>query len=48
MRLSLVLEHIAGQGVQVTSVETGQTSLEDVFITLTGHALRDGQAAVQP
>jgi ABC-2 type transport system ATP-binding protein len=48
MRLSLVLEHIAGKGVQVTSVETGQTSLEDVFITLTGHALRDGQAAVQP
>ena len=43
--LALALEHIAGLGARVTSVKSGQTSLEDVFITLTGHALRDGPPA---
>jgi hypothetical protein len=46
--LSLALERIAGQGARVTSVKSGQTSLEDVFITLTGHALRDGPLADTP
>jgi ABC-2 type transport system ATP-binding protein len=40
--LAGALGYIAGQGRRVLSVKTGQTSLEDVFIALTGHALRDG------
>ena len=47
-QLALALEHIAGQGARVTSVKTGKSSLEDVFITLTGHALRDGPLADPP
>ena len=43
--LAGALEHIAGRGLRVTSVQTGQMNLEDVFIALTGHALRDGPAA---
>jgi ABC-2 type transport system ATP-binding protein len=46
--LAGALEHIAGRGLRVTSVQTGQMNLEDVFIALTGHALRDGPAAGQP
>jgi ABC-2 type transport system ATP-binding protein len=45
--LAAALEHIAGRGLRVTSVQTGQMNLEDVFIALTGHALRDGPAAGQ-
>ncbi len=40
--LARALERIEGLGSRVTSVKTGQASLEDVFIALTGHALRDG------
>jgi ABC-2 type transport system ATP-binding protein len=46
--LALALAQIAGQDTRVTSVKSGQTSLEDVFITLTGHALRDGPLAESP
>ena len=46
--LALALEQIANLGTRVTSVKSGQTSLEDVFITLTGHALRDGPLADSP
>ncbi|MEP6884580.1 MAG: ABC transporter ATP-binding protein [Gammaproteobacteria bacterium] len=46
--LSRALGHIAGQGARVTSVKTGQTSLEDVFITLTGHAMRDAPVTEAP
>ncbi len=42
--LARVLERIAAAERHVASVETGQRSLEDVFIALTGHALRDGPA----
>jgi ABC-2 type transport system ATP-binding protein len=45
--LAGALEHIAGRGLRVTSVQTGQMNLEDVFIALTGHALRDGPAPGQ-
>ena len=45
--LAGALGHIAGRGLRVTSVQTGQMNLEDVFISLTGHALRDGPAAGQ-
>ena len=45
--LAAALEHIAGRDLRVTSVQTGQMNLEDVFIALTGHALRDGPAAGQ-
>jgi ABC-2 type transport system ATP-binding protein len=45
--LAGALEHIAGRGLCVTSVQTGHMNLEDVFIALTGHALRDGPAAGQ-
>jgi len=43
--LARALEAVAAQGVRIASVQTGQVSLEDVFIALTGHALRDGAAA---
>ncbi|HEV7611187.1 MAG TPA: ABC transporter ATP-binding protein [Steroidobacteraceae bacterium] len=43
--LARALEIIAGAGLRVASLETGRTSLEDVFIALTGHALRDGAKA---
>jgi hypothetical protein len=39
------LAYIAAHGSRVLSVKTGHTSLEDVFIALTGHALRDGLEA---
>ena len=43
--LARSLEMVAAHGLRVTSVQTGQVSLEDVFIALTGHALRDAPAA---
>jgi len=43
--LAAALEHIANLGLCVTSIRTAQVTLEDVFISLTGHALRDGPAA---
>jgi ABC-2 type transport system ATP-binding protein len=39
--LACALQYIASRGLRVASVQTGQTTLEDVFIALTGHALRD-------
>ena len=39
--LARVLDIIAARGVRVVSVQTARTTLEDVFIALTGHALRD-------
>jgi len=42
--LARVLDRIAAARLNVVSVETGRASLEDVFIALTGHALRDGPA----
>jgi ABC-2 type transport system ATP-binding protein len=43
--LARALDVIAGQGLRVASLQSGQTTLEDVFITLPGHGLRDGPAA---
>jgi ABC-2 type transport system ATP-binding protein len=40
--LARALAVVAQQGVRVVSVQTARTTLEDVFITLTGHGLRDG------
>jgi ABC-2 type transport system ATP-binding protein len=40
--LARALGIIANHGLQVASVRTAQASLENVFISLTGHALRDG------
>jgi ABC-2 type transport system ATP-binding protein len=42
--LAQALATIAAAGRRVASVATAQSSLEDVFIALTGHALRDGPA----
>lgn len=42
--LARVLACLAGRGVRVASVQTARNTLEDVFITLTGHGLRDGPA----
>jgi ABC-2 type transport system ATP-binding protein len=43
--LAAVLEQLATLGLRVTSIRSGRVSLEDVFIALTGHALRDGPLA---
>ena len=40
--LARALGIIANHGLRVASVRTAQSSLENVFISLTGHALRDG------
>jgi ABC-2 type transport system ATP-binding protein len=40
--LARALGIIANHGQRIASVRTAQASLEDVFISLTGHALRDG------
>ncbi|MGB6310914.1 MAG: ABC transporter ATP-binding protein [Steroidobacteraceae bacterium] len=45
--LAAALQCIADRGLRVASLQTGQMNLEDVFIALTGHALRDGPAAVE-
>jgi ABC-2 type transport system ATP-binding protein len=42
--LARVLDHVAAQGLRVASLQSARTTLEDVFITLTGHGLRDGPA----
>ena len=39
--LGRCLATLAARGVRVTSIHTGQVRLEDVFIALTGRALRD-------
>ncbi len=46
--LGRVLERIAAQGLRVVSVQSERTTLEDVFITLTGHGLRDGATSRAP
>ena len=49
--LARCLETIASAGIHITSVQTGQANLEDIFIALTGHGLRDGpteQAQLAP
>jgi len=43
--LARALGIIANHGQHIASVRTAQASLEDVFISLTGHALRDGPQA---
>jgi ABC-2 type transport system ATP-binding protein len=43
--LARALDIIGAQGLQVMSVRSGRTTLEDVFISLTGHGLRDGPAS---
>jgi ABC-2 type transport system ATP-binding protein len=43
--LARALSIVAGRGLRVVSVQTARTSLEDVFIRLTGHGLRDGPLA---
>ena len=45
--LARSLETLARHGLRVTSVNTSQVNLENVFIALTGRALRDGPAAEQ-
>jgi ABC-2 type transport system ATP-binding protein len=40
--LARALGIIANHGLRVASVRTAQPSLENVFISLTGHAMRDG------
>jgi ABC-2 type transport system ATP-binding protein len=43
--LARALDCVARAGVRVVSVHSARASLEDIFITLTGHALRDGPVA---
>jgi ABC-2 type transport system ATP-binding protein len=43
--LASALQQLTKLGIRVTSIRSGRVSLEDVFIALTGHALRDGAAA---
>jgi ABC-2 type transport system ATP-binding protein len=43
--LARALGIIANHGQRIASVRTARASLEDVFISLTGHALRDGSQA---
>lgn len=43
--LARALDQIAAAGARVVSLRSQQPSLEDVFIALTGHGLRDGTAA---
>lgn len=42
--IARALELIAARGLHVVSVQSERTTLEDVFIALTGHGLRDGGA----
>jgi ABC-2 type transport system ATP-binding protein len=46
--LARALDRIAAQGLRVVSVQSERTTLEDVFIKLTGHGLRDGPAPPSP
>ena len=45
VHLAPVLEAIARVGVRIRSIHSGRVSLEEVFISLTGHALRDAPEA---
>jgi ABC-2 type transport system ATP-binding protein len=45
--LARALGIIANHGQRIASVRTANASLEDVFISLTGHALRDGPQAAR-
>jgi ABC-2 type transport system ATP-binding protein len=45
LSLGPVLDVLAASGVRVTAVQAGGANLEDVFIRLTGHALRDENSA---
>jgi ABC-2 type transport system ATP-binding protein len=45
--LARALGIIANHGQRIASVRTAKASLEDVFISLTGHALRDGPQAAR-
>ena len=42
------LEALSAHGQRVTSVQSGQVRLEEVFIALTGRALRDDPLAIPP
>jgi hypothetical protein len=42
------LQALTAHGQRVASVQTGQVRLEDVFIALTGRALRDDPPAIAP
>jgi ABC-2 type transport system ATP-binding protein len=46
--LAACLEHLSKTGRTIESVQAGRASLERVFITLTGHALRDQQGTEGP
>jgi ABC-2 type transport system ATP-binding protein len=46
--LGPVLETLSGAHVRVAALNAGGANLEDVFIHLTGHALRDEKAAATP
>ena len=47
--LARAMDCLAGRGVRVVAVHSARTTLEDVFITLTGHGLRDAtQSASRP
>jgi len=46
--LAGALATLAGDGLRVASIHTPHDSLEDVFIALTGHGLRDGASMDSP
>jgi ABC-2 type transport system ATP-binding protein len=46
--LGPVLGVLSGAGIQVASIRAGGANLENVFIHLTGHALRDEKAPASP
>jgi ABC-2 type transport system ATP-binding protein len=46
--LGAVLSVLNGSGIRVAAVQAGGANLEDVFIHLTGHALRDEKAPALP
>jgi len=46
--LGRVCELLGAAGLRITAVSSGTTSLEEVFIALTGRALRDDPAPVPP
>ena len=39
--LEVVLGALAKEGIEVAGVEVRRPTLDDVFLTLTGHSLRD-------
>jgi ABC-2 type transport system ATP-binding protein len=46
--LGPALDVLSGAGIRVAAVRAGGANLEDVFIHLTGHALRDEKAPASP